>query len=325
VVAITHLDIATDRLLAQAVPTIDIMLGGHDHNIHSQYQGEVFIHKSGQNGMFLSEIEFSIEKKTLTFGDKSMTKISILPNIQILLNRDYEPDPVTKEHIETWNKMLPKDSTDPICLIAKTLYSVTERVRTRETNMASLFADALKVQFDADMAMVTGGAVRGDGIYYPGTYFTKGMLDKEAPFPNKCMVVEITGKTFLQAVEYGLSFAGQTVGAWPHFSRGVNIEFDRDLPVGSRVIRALLKNKEIDPEKTYTFASNSFIFDGGDGYAAFKTHKKIDHKHNGKIMSEAIKEWMEELKLIHYDEYDLRLYEKGQYNMWKVIFDKLKE
>lgn len=322
VLAITHLDIAQDRQLAVAAPGIDIILGGHDHNVHTQYQGETFIHKSGQNGNFLATIEFSIEKKTITFQGTSMTKVLIYPNLELTLNRGNVGDPITKERVDYWQSQLPKDSNDPIALIGKTLRSSTESVRTKETNFANLYADALRNAFDSDIGFLTGGSVRGDYTYYPGTYITKGQLSSESPFPNECIVCEVQGKVFLEAVEFGLSKFGQTVGMFPHFSRGLNIEFDHTQPIGKRIVRALFKNKPLDPERMFTIASTSYLLGGGDGYSMFKGCKEVKHENSGKLIYNVIYDWLTELKLINYDEYEMRLYHHGQYNLWKVIFDK---
>lgn len=205
-IALTHLDVAADRQLAVAVPEIQIILGGHDHSPHIQYQGETFLLKSGQNGQFLSNIEFTVEKKTIEFGGKEYSKLSIYPNLKLILNKGFEPNEKTKERVQYYVEQIPKDHSEPICVVMKFLNSKTENVRTKETNMASLYADAMKWTYEADIGFVSGGSVRADSGYYPGSYFTKGNLEKEAPFPNKCKVIEVTGEQFLKAVEYVILF-----------------------------------------------------------------------------------------------------------------------
>lgn len=202
IIALTHLDVAQDRQLAVAVPEIQVLLGGHDHSPHIQYQGETFILKSGQNGNFLSSIEFTLEKKIIEHQGKSYTRTNVFPNLKLILNRGYETDEKTKERVTYYINQIPKDHTEPIALVMKFLNSKTENVRSKETNMANLYADALKYCYECDIGFISGGAIRADSGYYPGTYFTKGNLEKEAPFPNKCKLVEMTGETFLKAIEF---------------------------------------------------------------------------------------------------------------------------
>src|SRR5690606_931739 len=47
IVALTHLTIAEDRALLAAVPEIDVVLGGHDHDVTTEWVGRQFISKAG--------------------------------------------------------------------------------------------------------------------------------------------------------------------------------------------------------------------------------------------------------------------------------------
>lgn len=75
----------------------------------------------------------------------------------------------------------------------------------------------------------------------------------------------------------------------------------------------------------FTIASTAFLLEGGDGYSIFKEGKEVEHKNNGKIIKDVVGDFMKHLKVIEYDDYDFRLYQKGQFNMWKVIYDKMKK
>jgi 5'-nucleotidase / UDP-sugar diphosphatase len=57
IVAVTHLDIAEDRALARAVPGIDLILGGHDHEPITWYEGGTLIHKAGSDAHYLAAID----------------------------------------------------------------------------------------------------------------------------------------------------------------------------------------------------------------------------------------------------------------------------
>ncbi|NQU57672.1 MAG: metallophosphoesterase, partial [Rhodospirillales bacterium] len=60
IVALTHLDIAVDRELA-SVRGINMILGGHDHDPITFYEGGVLIHKSGYDAHYLGAIDVSLE------------------------------------------------------------------------------------------------------------------------------------------------------------------------------------------------------------------------------------------------------------------------
>jgi 5'-nucleotidase/UDP-sugar diphosphatase len=52
IIALTHLPIAEDRSLARQVPGIHLILGGHDHDPITWYEGATLIHKSGYDAHY---------------------------------------------------------------------------------------------------------------------------------------------------------------------------------------------------------------------------------------------------------------------------------
>jgi len=58
-VVLTHIGIAQDRVLAAAVPGIDIIIGGHTHVVleHGERVGDTLIAQAGSFGRFLGRIE----------------------------------------------------------------------------------------------------------------------------------------------------------------------------------------------------------------------------------------------------------------------------
>ena len=59
------------------------------------------------------------------------------------------------------------------------LNSQTAEVRTRETTMGNLIADALREALQADVALVNGG-IRGNRLYEAGTTLTRRDILKVA-------------------------------------------------------------------------------------------------------------------------------------------------
>eukprot|EP01080_Neovahlkampfia_damariscottae_P003955 gene3955-7211_t len=284
VIALTHLTITEDRELAANVPGIDFMLGGHDHSPHTQYQGECLIHKSGMDAQFVSKFDMILEKKITAFNGKTYIKNKLFPSWKMILNKDIEGDKETAAVVKKYLEFLPKDSGEVIGLVIKRLNSQKDSVRSKETNMANLFCDALKDVFNADIGFVSGGAVRGDSFYNPGVKMTKGDIDKESPFPNQCKIVQITGKMLLESVEFGISKLGEIVGSYPHFSHGISIEYNKKNPIGSRVTKALFNQKPIKNDDVFTIASTSYLLNGGDGYLSWKYNKPVENELNDKII-----------------------------------------
>ena len=68
IIALTHLSIAEDRALAQQVPGISVILGGHDHEPITWYEGGTLIHKAGSDAHYLGRIDLTMEKKVTEKG-----------------------------------------------------------------------------------------------------------------------------------------------------------------------------------------------------------------------------------------------------------------
>ena len=62
IIALTHLDLEQDIILAEHFPQIKVIAGGHDHKNISMYIRNTLIHKSGSDGKFLGRIDLKINK-----------------------------------------------------------------------------------------------------------------------------------------------------------------------------------------------------------------------------------------------------------------------
>jgi 5'-nucleotidase/UDP-sugar diphosphatase len=280
IIALTHLSIAEDRELARRVHGIDVMLGGHDHTPHTQTQGHTFIHKAGVDAQYLARIKLYIEKKETIVGEKKIVKTCVFPEWKMILNRNIEPDHEVDQKVAKYIAELPVDNAEEIGLCETSLNSCTESVRSKETSFANLTTDAIREAYGADVAMFNGGGIRGDRGYDAGSRLTKGDIRKEFPFTNGAALVEMTGQTIWNTAEAGLGRAEHKLGSFPHFSKGVHIVYDVTREPGKRIETFELNGVPLDMEKTYKFASTTYMLNGGDGYAAMKNHTPVDHSLN---------------------------------------------
>lgn len=130
--------------------------------------------------------------------------------------------------------------------------------------------------FRADIALQNGGGVR---ITIPEGDITIGTAYTLLPFSNTLVELELSGQEVLDSIEDGLAFyasnpSGNT-GAFPY---GSHIRWDIDMTQaeGARIDNVEVKDRvtgiwaPLDPSQTYTVVTNSFLANGGDGYATFK-------------------------------------------------------
>ena len=72
VVALTHLDFAEDRALAAKVKGIDIVLGGHDHDPMTIYEGGKLIVKAGSDLHYLAAVDVTVDRVKGKDGKESV-------------------------------------------------------------------------------------------------------------------------------------------------------------------------------------------------------------------------------------------------------------
>ena len=154
-------------------------------------------------------------------------------------------------------------------------------VRSQETNLGDLCADAYRFVSGADIGFVNGGGVRAS---IPAGEITYEQIIAVHPFGNAICVVETTGQQILDALEMSVRNLPAENGGFLQVS-GLTFEVDVSVPSSvvvddkemfvevsgeRRVDNVLVGAEPIDPQATYTLASNNYLIkSGGDGFAMF--------------------------------------------------------
>lgn len=160
-------------------------------------------------------------------------------------------------------------------------------VRSAETNLGDLCADAYRVVLGADIGLTNGGGVRanikaGDITYNDAlTVF---------PFGNMGCVIEATGQQIKDALEMASKNYPQESGGFLQVSGltysidssvATNVELDEKgnfvkVNGAYRVSDIMVGGQPLDVNKTYTVASHNYMLkSAGDGMTMFKNSKVI--------------------------------------------------
>jgi 5'-nucleotidase len=260
IIALTHLPMSDDRALAEALPEIDLIVGGHDHEVMEALVGKTLITKAGENVTGLGVIAI----KALRSGpewvvEKSWRRIPVDP-ARIAADPQIEAAlaPYAKE-IAPFDRVI-GEAAVPLDLREET-------VRERESNFGNYVADVLRSAMEADAAMINGGAFRDDRILKSGP-ITLRDLYMALPFDNRMVLIEVTGQQLIEALENGVSLSGKRAGRFPQVS-GISFTFDPQQPSGARVIDVKIGGEAVEPGRFYTLATVDFLARRGeiDGYA----------------------------------------------------------
>lgn len=262
VVAVIHATRETARDLLRA-RSVDVILQGHNHDLHIEYDGRVSLTESGQDADYVTCIDLDLSVSMA----EGRRVVRWRPNYRVIDTKDVTPDPDMLARVRVYEAELSRELDVPIATLAMPLDSTTGKVRSMETSIGDLVADALRHQNGADVALINAGSIRGNRIHEAGAKLTRRDVLSELPFGNKSFVTMVTGAALKQALENGFSGAGS--GRFPQIS-GMRVVVDKAAPVGARVISVEIDGSPLDPQRRYRVATNDFMARGGDGYTGLR-------------------------------------------------------
>ncbi len=281
VVALTHQAMADDKALAAAVPEIDVILGGHEHDPLDAKVGKTLILKTGSEAVNLgrTDLLFSAGKD----GRRIETKWEL-----IAVTDEIPEKPEVAAVVKSYESRMAAQLNAIAGTTSVPLDTRNEVVRVKEAPVGNLIADVMREAMQADVALVNGGGIRGNAVTPAGT-LTRGDVLKILPFANKIVKLEVTGDVLRAALENGVSQHEKTAGRFPQVS-GIRYVFDPKKPAGSRLVSVTVGGKPLDPAGRYSVATFEFLMGGGDGYTMLRQAKVLVTPMSGPMDSDLILE-----------------------------------
>ena len=202
---------------------------------------------------------------------------------QIILSSDVPEVEAVNEIIAGYQADLDAQMEEVIGQCASDIAWSSPLVRTQESPLGNLAADALRDYCDADIAIQNGGGIRA-GLTAGDV--TVGDVFAMLPFDNKVTLIEVTGQTVWDALENGVADYPELNGKFPQVS-GIQYTFDGAKPAGERIVSVTLADgTPLDLEGWYTLACNDFMCGGGDGYTMFNVLNPEGAEGNGEMVSQ---------------------------------------
>ena len=304
VIALTHLPMRDDKRLA-AEADIDLIVGGHEHEVLESFAGRTLITKMGSDARNLGRIDLNVARVASVRGSRKDRARKRVPRARSKLDSaDFQAIPVTDSIADDpevasvvgeYEKQLNASLGE---VIGKTSVSLDARasvIRFGESNLGNFLADVYRQALGADCALLNSGGIRSDTTYGPGDLTKKDVLSI-LPFENTLVKVRLTGAHIKRLLEHGISVAGQEDGRFPQVS-GLSFTYDARLAVGSRLSSVELGDKALDPLKSYTIAVNAYLLGGGDGYD-FKGSEVLVKPEEGPVEPDVVMEAIKKMGTI---------------------------
>lgn len=288
VVAVVQTNMANDRLL-MASHAFDLILSGDDHSYATAYDGITAYVETSMDGRYLAPVDITVE-----IGNNNGNRtIDWTPSFRFIDTALVTPDAETQAMVDRFTAQLDESLNVVIGNTAGPLDSRRNVVRGEESAMGNLIADAMRAATGADVAITNGGGIRADRTYDAGAQLTRRDILTELPFGNVTVLTEITGQQILGALENGVSLVENGAGRFPQVS-GLSFAFDPTAPAGSRVSNVMVGSAPLDLNAVYKVATNNFMLDGGDGYAALGGGRVIINQGNGNLMANDVMNYVAE-------------------------------
>ena len=269
--------------LLEKVTGIDVFIDGHSHSTLEEIKeatngtgkvGDTVLTSTGTKLANVGMVDISPDG-TISTSSLATSELTVTPDAKVAARAEE----IQKEIDADYGTVFAKTEV--------ALDGEKANVRTGETNLGDLIADAMLWQAGlldegVDAAVTNGGGIRAS---IAAGDITKKDINTVLPFGNTLYVVKVTGAELLEALEASTYCTPEAIGGFPQvagieFTVNTGAQFDtKELYPGStygkpasinRVMIQTVGGEALNPEETYTIVTNDFMGAGGDTYYAFK-------------------------------------------------------
>lgn len=282
VVGVCHTDRATDDAIV-AARLVDILLSGHDHDLALRYDGQTAMVESSFDAHYVTAVDVTASVS----GAGQARRVAWRPSFRVHDSATVTPDPETLALVRRLETKLSRELDVAVGAIRDPLDSRIASVRAREASFGSLVADAMRAAMGAEIALTNGGGIRGNRFYPAETTLTRRDILTELPFGNSLVLVSLTGAQIRRLLEGALADWGRPSGRFPHVS-GLVVTLDPAAPVGARIAALTVNGADLKADRSYTVASNNFLYDGGNGYGDLARGRTLVGRTDGQLVANAV-------------------------------------
>lgn len=313
-----------NRMIAELSPRVDVVFNGHTHAVYTvdaaTAGGTRNISQAGSYGGGLTRVQLGIDPATKRVVEYVNDYVPTAVGGQCATDPDYVKAKGLIDEAVAQARVLGSVPIGAISADVTTAYSDAAPVngvytgtqrddRMRESTLGNLVAQAWYEEMNvpgragADLGIMNPGGLRADLLYKSSaagegdgvvTYEEAAAVN---PFANTLVVKDITGaqvKTLLeqQWQPAGSSRAFLNLG----LSNNVTYTFDPVRAAGSRVTSVTLNGAPLDPKRTYTVASSSFLMAGGDNFTVMQ--EGTNTRDSGLVDTEAFMNFMKRTGMV---------------------------
>lgn len=251
VIVLSHLGLAADKRLAELVPGIDLILGGHTHHLLEETVtvDATQIGAAGKFGSHVGVVEITVDAATrrpIAIRGHAVDVSGTEPSAEL--------SALIKARTEEAHASLQR--------VVATLDFPLETSLTQESPLGNLLAADLRRRYRAEIGIVNAGQLLDSLTAGP---VTAGRLLAVCPSPVNPCTMRLRGEHILLALEQsllheyihmpirGFGFRGKALGTL--CLDGMRVEYRPDAPDLHKIVRAFVGETPIDPNREYNVAT----------------------------------------------------------------------
>lgn len=262
IIVLSHIGFEEDKALAQAVPGIDVIVGGHSHTAvfrPAEVNGAIIV-QAKCYARYLGVLKLRIDAES-----RKIVSYDGTDNLRITFSG---PDRPVDERIARFVKSYEdRIKTRFEQVVGETRTDLVRNPQS-ESNLGNLICDAMRAAAGSQIAFQNSGGIRADVCRGK---ITLGRLFTVLPFDNEIVSMDLTGRRIRTALEQSVAGEHSILQV-----SGIEVRYDLSRPPGSRVVAAWVGGRELDPQKTYRVTINDFIAAGGDRFRVFLDGENIE-------------------------------------------------
>lgn len=259
VVALTHQSMEDDIRLAERIPGLALIMGGHEHDMRKQLVGNVWIVKAHANARTVFHTNLVLDKATGT--------VEAMPKL-VAINESVPEDSLTQFVVDKWNRISNEnfasigfDARAVVLTSGDPLDGREAEVRSRSTNLTRLVVKAMEwAAPEADVAIVNSGSIRVDDILtMPVTQYD---FLRTLPFGGGLIEVDLKGALLKQILTSGNANRG--IGGFLQYSEKISNNSGNEWNIN---------DKPIDDSAVFRVVLTDFLLTGGEANLEYLTEK----------------------------------------------------
>ncbi|WP_372814210.1 bifunctional UDP-sugar hydrolase/5'-nucleotidase [Paenibacillus sp.] len=261
IVLLSHLGLRHDEKIAEDIPGIDVILGGHTHHLLTEplSVGSTWICAAGKHGQYVGVVDLAYERQT-----KRLELVGAGVHATAEMNGDPELQAVIDLYANQANETLSREVVRLDRDMPIDWYG--------ESPLGNLLAAGLRRWVDAEIGLVNAGQLLGGPQQGP---VSAGTLLKLCPSPINPCRLKLTGAQLRQALEesllpefmdkplFGFGFRGKVLGTL--CLDGLSVEFDPEGAPYSKIVSVRVGESPMIDDRLYTVGTID-MFTFGIGY-----------------------------------------------------------